>query len=115
MRIPVREPYDWDRVLAWLDPRSIPDLESVEDGVYRRGDLTVARVDGGLEVSGTADPAALARVFDTAHDPARLTDPLFARAPGIRVPGTWSGWSSPSARCSASRSAWPARAGPRRS
>ena len=92
MRIPVREPYDWDRVLAWLDPRSIPDLESVEDGVYRRGDLTVARADGGLEVTGTADPVALARVFDTAHDPAQLTDPLFARAPGIRVPGTWSGW-----------------------
>jgi len=92
MRIPVREPYDWDRVLAWLDPRSIPDLESVEDGVYRRGDLTVARADGGLDVCGTADPVALARVFDTAHDPAQLTDPLFARAPGIRVPGTWSGW-----------------------
>ena len=92
MRIPVREPYDWDRVLAWLDPRSIPDLESVEDGVYRRGDLTVARADGGLEVTGPADPVALARVFDTAHDPAQLTDPLFARAPGIRVPGTWSGW-----------------------
>ena len=31
-------------------------------------------------------------MFDTAHDPAQLTDPLFARAPGIRVPGTWSGW-----------------------
>lgn len=92
MRVPVREPYDWDRLLAWFDPRAIPDLESVQDGVYRRGDLTVARADGGLEVSGTADPVALARVFDTAHDPARLTDPLFARAPGIRVPGTWSGW-----------------------
>ncbi len=40
-----------------------------------------------------ADPAIVARVFDTAHDPAALgDDPLFARAPGIRVPGAWSGW-----------------------
>jgi 3-methyladenine DNA glycosylase/8-oxoguanine DNA glycosylase len=36
-------------------------------------------------------------LFDTSHDPARLqaawgADPLLARAPGIRVPGAWSGW-----------------------
>ena len=32
-------------------------------------------------------------MFDVEHDPAALgDDPLFARAPGIRVPGAWSGW-----------------------
>ena len=35
--LPVREPYDWERVLDWLGTRAIPGLEAVEDGVYRRG------------------------------------------------------------------------------
>ena len=90
---PVREPYDWDRVLDWLGTRAIPGLEAVEDGVYRRGAIEVARIEGGLAVSGPAQPAVVARVFDTEHDPANLPDdPLFVRAPGIRVPGAWSGW-----------------------
>ena len=91
--LPVREPYDWALVLDWLGTRAIPGLEAVEDGVYRRGSTSVARVPGGIEVHGPADPALVARVFDTEHDPGALPDaPLFARAPGIRVPGAWSGW-----------------------
>ena len=89
----VREPYDWELVLDWLGTRAIPGLESVEDGVYRRDGVTVARVEGGIEVTGDADRAVVARVFDVDHDPTALgDDPLFARAPGIRVPGAWSGW-----------------------
>jgi len=91
--LPVREPYDWERVLEWLGTRAIPGLESVADGVFRRAGFTVARVDGGIELRGDADPAIVARVFDTGHDPAALAgEPLFAHAPGIRVPGAWSGW-----------------------
>ena len=93
LTLPVREPYDWDLVLEWLGTRAIPGLESVRDGVYRRAGLEVARAEAGIAVTGAADPALVARVFDTAHDPAALPgDPLFARAPGIRVPGAWSGW-----------------------
>jgi DNA-3-methyladenine glycosylase II len=92
--LPVREPYDWERVLDWLGTRAIPGLEEVVGGVYRRfGVVEVERVAGGIAVTGDADAAVVARVFDTAHDPAALPrDPLFARAPGIRVPGAWSGW-----------------------
>lgn len=92
--LPVREPYGWELLLDWLGTRAIPGLEAVEDGVYRRaGEAEVRRADGGIAVTGDADPAVVARVFDTAHDPAALgRDPLFARAPGIRVPGAWSGW-----------------------
>ncbi len=93
MILPVREPYDWELVLDWLGTRAIPGLESVADGIYRREGIEVARADGGIAVRGDADPAEVARVFDTGHDPAALgDDPLFARAPGIRVPGAWSGW-----------------------
>jgi len=91
--LPVREPYDWELVLDWLGTRAIPGLEGVEDDVYRRDGVAVARVEGGIEVSGAADAAVVARVFDIEHEPASLgEDPLFARAPGIRVPGAWSGW-----------------------
>jgi DNA-3-methyladenine glycosylase II len=91
--LPVREPFDWPRLLEWLGARAIPGLEEVTDGVYRRGVVAVSRADGGIELRGDADAAVVARVFDTGHDPAALgPDPLFARAPGIRVPGAWSGW-----------------------
>jgi DNA-3-methyladenine glycosylase II len=91
--LPVREPYDWDRVLDWLGTRAIPGLERVEGGVFVRDGVTVARADGGISVTGDADAAVVARLFDVDHDPAVLgDDPLFARAPGIRVPGAWSGW-----------------------
>jgi len=91
--LPAREPFDWPRLLDWLGARVIAGLEAVADGIYTRGGVAVARVDGGIEVSGEADPAVVARVFDVGHDPAALgDDPLFERAPGIRVPGAWSGW-----------------------
>jgi 3-methyladenine DNA glycosylase/8-oxoguanine DNA glycosylase len=92
--LPVREPYDWELVLDWLGTRAIPGLEEVRHGVYRRhGEVDIARVEGGIELTGVADPATVARVFDTDHDPAALGgDPLFERVPGIRVPGAWSGW-----------------------
>src|SRR5215217_5024218 len=91
--LPAREPFDWPRLLDWLGARAIAGLEAVADGIYTRGGVAVARVDGGIEVSGEADPAVVARVFDVGHDPAALgDDPLFERAPGIRVPGAWSGW-----------------------
>ena len=91
--LPVREPYDWDRVLDWLGTRAIPGLERVEDGSYHRDGVEVTRADGGIAVGGSADAALVAQLFDAGHDPAALgDDPLFARAPGIRVPGAWSGW-----------------------
>jgi 3-methyladenine DNA glycosylase/8-oxoguanine DNA glycosylase len=93
MLLAVHEPYDWPRVLDWLGTRALPGLEAVEGGVYRRGETVVARAAEGIELTGDADPAVVARVFDVGHEPAALPpEPLFARAPGIRVPGAWSGF-----------------------
>ena len=94
MILTVAEPYDWPRVLDWLGTRAIPGLEDVRDGSYRRGGVTVTYAGAGeLLVEGEAGPANVARMFDAAHDPAALPeDPLFAGAPGIRIPGAWSGW-----------------------
>src|SRR5215210_5146682 len=104
--IPARGPLDWPHLLEWLGARAVPGLEEVTGGRYRRlgpggGVIEVAPRAGGLAVSGDADPADVARVFDLDHDPAALAaalggdpvlGPLLARAPGIRVPGAWSGW-----------------------
>ena len=94
VRLPVREPYDWAHMLEWLGERALPGLDAVAGDVYRRtGEAEVRRVVGAIEFTGSAEPEVVARVFDTGHDPAELgDDPLFARAPGIRVPGAWSGW-----------------------
>jgi 3-methyladenine DNA glycosylase/8-oxoguanine DNA glycosylase len=100
--LPAREPFAWDLLLAWLGARAIPGLEAVADGRYRRaGWGEIARVAGGVELCGDAAPEDVVRVFDLGHDPAPLAralgpdprlGPLLARAPGIRVPGAWSGW-----------------------
>jgi len=104
--LPYRAPLDWERLLDWLSARAVPGLESVEGKTYRRvsadgGVVEIALVAGGLRVRGSVDPGAVRRVFDLDHDPARLTTvlagdpvlgPRLARAPGIRVPGAWSGF-----------------------
>jgi AraC family transcriptional regulator of adaptative response / DNA-3-methyladenine glycosylase II len=104
--LPVREPLEWTLLLDWLGARAITGLETVADDHYERmladGEvLTVGRVADGLHLEGRADPALVARLFDAGHDPAALAaafdgvpvlGELLARAPGIRVPGTWSGF-----------------------
>ncbi|WP_027812237.1 DNA-3-methyladenine glycosylase family protein [Burkholderia cenocepacia] len=120
MELRYKAPYDWARVLRFFSGRAIPGVEQVADGVYRRivdlhgdaGRLTVtkhprkhcliATVEGA--VARHVDDAFAARVatmFDLGADPAAIggdlaRDPWFAplveAAPGLRVPGAWSGF-----------------------
>jgi len=115
-----KAPYDWARVLRFFSGRAIPGVEQVADGVYRRivdlhgapGRLTVARHPRKhclvVTVAGAAarhvDDAFAARIaamFDLRADPAAIGGelardpwfaPLVAAAPGLRVPGAWSGF-----------------------
>lgn len=117
--LPVRAPYDWPRVLRFFAGRAVPGVEIVEDGAWRRaidfhdasGTLAVRRharkrclvvqVDGPVSAHAAALAAPLARMFDTQTDPAAIAahfardpwlGPLVAAAPGLRVPGAWSGF-----------------------
>ena len=36
LRLPVRQPFDGDRLLAFLGPRAVPSIEEVDGGTYRR-------------------------------------------------------------------------------
>jgi AraC family transcriptional regulator of adaptative response / DNA-3-methyladenine glycosylase II len=115
-RLAFRPPYDWDMLLRFLAPRSIPGVEHVRDGVYRRT-LKIQDHQGLLEVRLAPGEHALrvhirfpkaecllqiiARVramFDLAADPEVIgqtlgADPMLAplleRHPGPRLPGAW--------------------------
>jgi AraC family transcriptional regulator of adaptative response / DNA-3-methyladenine glycosylase II len=118
-RLAYRPPYDWDAMLAFLNARATPGVESVRDSRYRRtisvdgghGSIEVAHADFGsaltLEVR-FPDPRSLLFIvervkamFDLGADPAIIAgqlrgDPLLraplARHPGIRTPGAWDGF-----------------------
>lgn len=117
LRLSTRGPYPWARVLGFLGPRTLPGVDEVRDGVYRRW-VTVGDAAGVITVQPVAEgdglqlcaPATLAgdlaglvertrRLFDLRADPAVIeaslqADPLLAAAiervgTGLRVPGAW--------------------------
>ncbi|MDR5740452.1 MULTISPECIES: AlkA N-terminal domain-containing protein [unclassified Caballeronia] len=119
IELPFKRPFDWARLLAFIGGRASAGVESVEDGVYRRA-IEWRGADGVIEVTphgrkhrliasvhGDARrhadelAAPLSRMFDVDVDPHEIAhclsrDPLLAplveAAPGLRVPGAWSGF-----------------------
>jgi AraC family transcriptional regulator, regulatory protein of adaptative response / DNA-3-methyladenine glycosylase II len=118
-RLRFRPPYNWKGMLAFLQARAIPGVESVEDGTYRRS-ICVNGNRGHFAVSlDEANHALVVRVqfgdpgslffiieriramFDLNADWAAIvqslrTDPVLTgpvdAAPGLRVPGCWNGF-----------------------
>jgi AraC family transcriptional regulator of adaptative response / DNA-3-methyladenine glycosylase II len=112
-----RPPFDWQRLVGFLAARAIPNVEVVQDGVYRRT-VQVRRKDkdysGFIQVSHEPGQCALSvrlsesllpvcalvlerikRLFDLHAEPtlidAALAD-LAVDRPGLRVPGTLDGF-----------------------
>jgi AraC family transcriptional regulator, regulatory protein of adaptative response / DNA-3-methyladenine glycosylase II len=111
-----RPPYDWNMLLSFLAPRSVPGVEAIRDGVYRRT-LGIHAHHGLLEVwPAPAAHALRVRItfpkpeyllqivtrvramFDLAADPDVIgqtlgADPMLApllrRHSGLRLPGVW--------------------------
>jgi DNA-3-methyladenine glycosylase II len=119
LELPFKRPFEWIRMLRFIGGRASAGVESIEGDVYRRAiewrgaDGTVeakphdrkhrliVTIDG--EVARHADELAapIARMFDLHADPRTIAqclgqDPLLAplvdAAPGLRVPGAWSGF-----------------------
>jgi AraC family transcriptional regulator, regulatory protein of adaptative response / DNA-3-methyladenine glycosylase II len=113
-----KPPYDWPAMLRFLQPRAIPGVERVADGVYSRT-VALTGVQGRISVQPAAGNALrasirisklatlpniiarLRRQFDLAADPLNIaahlrSDPLLApllkQRPGLRVPGAWDGF-----------------------
>jgi AraC family transcriptional regulator of adaptative response / DNA-3-methyladenine glycosylase II len=114
--LPYTPPYNWDLVMAFLAPRAVPGVESVDSGRYRRtvaagkghGTIDIGHDPGrlaltvGVDVTGSAVSPALrarlSRMFDVDTNPRDVAehfdpDPLLGERlranPGIRVPGAW--------------------------
>jgi AraC family transcriptional regulator, regulatory protein of adaptative response / DNA-3-methyladenine glycosylase II len=111
-----RPPYDWSMLLSFLAARSVPGVETVADGGYRRT-LMIQGHEGLLQVRPVRGAHALRAhirfprpehllqivtrvrtMFDLAADPEvirrtlRADDmlaPLLRRHPGLRLPGAW--------------------------
>ena len=119
LELPFRAPYDWPRVLRFFSGRATPGVEAVEKGTWLRaidvngasGTLAVRRharkhclvvqIDGPVSAHAASLAAPLSRMFDLQADPATIgahlradpwLAPLVAAAPGLRVPGAWSGF-----------------------
>jgi len=118
LRLAYRPPYDWEQVRDFLAARAVPGLELVDEHGYARtvttgrqyavicirpaqGDSLELSVRGAELGSLMQLVSAAKRVFDVAADPAlisaafqsdRLVGPLVKRRPGLRIPGTWSGF-----------------------
>ena len=122
VRLPYREPFDWERTLDFFRFRATPGVEAVAGDAYRR----TIRVDdrhGILDVRPSGRPGFLALSasgIDTAALPAVVqrarklfdvdapvddigrtlaADPVLAarlaQLPGVRVPGAWDGFELP--------------------
>jgi AraC family transcriptional regulator of adaptative response / DNA-3-methyladenine glycosylase II len=61
-RLRYRPPFDWDALLGFLSTRSIPGVEYVENGIYRRS-ILVAGVPGLIELSHTLPKVAASEVI----------------------------------------------------
>jgi AraC family transcriptional regulator, regulatory protein of adaptative response / DNA-3-methyladenine glycosylase II len=114
-----RPPYHWEGILAFLAKRTIPGVESVDRGIYRRTIFLNGHA-GYFEVSlhekshalavriQYGDPCSLFQIieriramFDLSADWSDIArtlrhDPALAerirRAPGLRIPGCWDGF-----------------------
>lgn len=112
-------PLDWPRMLRFFGGRSTAGVESVLGGVYHRTlrwhgsegrlsvrkdphrDCLIATVQGEASRHVADFMPQLANIFDLDTDPQRIREcferdpwlaPLVAQAPGLRVPGAWSGF-----------------------
>ncbi|HEY4105436.1 MAG TPA: AlkA N-terminal domain-containing protein [Polyangiaceae bacterium] len=111
-------PYDWPKMLEFLEQRAIAGLERVNQDGYARaiwldgvaGTISVRPGDGNTLRAGIRVPklavvpgviARLRRMFDLAADPLAIAEhlakdpvlaPLVKKRPGLRVPGAWDGF-----------------------
>ena len=117
--LPYSPPYDWESMISFLQARTIPGVESIEEGRYRRT-ISLNGKQGTVCVADRPEahsleakicfpdvrtlPEIVRRVralFDLGSHPATIEAhfskdpvlaPLVAARPGLRVPGAWDGF-----------------------
>ena len=108
LKLNYRPPYDWDALLAFVRARAIPGLETVDEKIYRRGNVVVRHSPSGNCVIVRIEAESPARLrlvaeqvrffFDlranareiTAHlNKSPVLRDLVKKHPGLRLPGSW--------------------------
>jgi AraC family transcriptional regulator of adaptative response / DNA-3-methyladenine glycosylase II len=119
LRLPYRQPFDWESLVAFLRSRAIPGVELVTPISYRRtieiggvpgfftvtpdraGSRLVVRLETGNHDGLAQTVERIRRIFDLSADPTQIAShlaqdrklrPLLKRHPGLRVPGVWDGF-----------------------
>ena len=116
LKLQYRPPLDWEHLLNFFTIRSIPGVEVVENGIYKRT-IKIDEVSGIIEVEHAKDenalilrvPTAFSKslypiaervrsIFDLKADPEQVFSQLanddllkevVQKHPGLRVPGAW--------------------------
>ncbi len=107
LKLPIRQPYDWKTMIAFLTRHATSGVEAVEDGSYVRfhptargfGTVVVSHKPGKDHLSVAFHDVAFSEIrpllarlkelFDTDHNPSDLPRSSAAAAGGIRVPGAF--------------------------
>jgi AraC family transcriptional regulator, regulatory protein of adaptative response / DNA-3-methyladenine glycosylase II len=95
-----RSPYDWDAMLAFLRPRALAGIETIDAAAYQRGVVLVTHdaARSAVIVNDASEADRVRTMFDLdadivaiekhlGRDP--MLGPLVRALRGIRVPGTW--------------------------
>lgn len=108
VRLPVTQPFPWRTLLDYLEPRCIPGAETVKGDAYHRFDaVRVTCEDGALilklargastqhvkrRVEHLFRPALKTQAIDACLAQDETLSKAVALAPGMRLPGCWSGF-----------------------
>ena len=100
MKLRYKTPFDWNAILAFLRPRTIAGLETIEDAAYARGAVRVTHdaVGNAIVVNDKTEAGRVGKIFDVDADIDSIErhfardatlGPLVRAHRGIRVPGSW--------------------------
>ena len=100
MRLRYESPFDWKAILAFLRPRTVAGVETIEDDAYVRGAVRVTHdaARNAIVVNTKSEAGRVRKMFDVDADIAVIErhfardatlGPLVRAHCGIRVPGAW--------------------------
>jgi AraC family transcriptional regulator, regulatory protein of adaptative response / DNA-3-methyladenine glycosylase II len=100
VRLRYKTPFDWNAILAFLRPRAVAGVETIEDDAYVRGAVRVTHdaARNAIVVSDKTEAGRVREIFDVDADIDAIErhfardatlGPLVRAHPGIRVPGAW--------------------------
>ena len=98
IRLDARTPFDSAHLVSFMSARTVPGLEQLDGGVFRRDGFELAIDEGGATLTAAGDVAdkvrRARRMLDLDADPQAIEavlgdDPVLPARPGLRSPGAY--------------------------